>query len=207
MQQGSVEWLLARRGCLSASRIADAMAVLKTGKPSEKRQKLMLELLAERLTGTLTEHYVTASMQWGIDHEQEARAAFEAVSGTLVEQVGFILHPTINGFGASPDGVVDDNTLIEIKCPNTATHIQWLIDDVVPEQHKPQMLAQMSCCNKSACVFVSYDPRLPENIRLFIKVFRPTLVEMEEVEKAAIKFVAELEELETKLLERKEMTW
>ena len=172
LEQGSQEWLLARCGKVTASRVADIMAKTKSGY-SASRGNYMAELVCERLTGVPTDTFKSAAMEWGTAQEPHARAAYEAAGGVLVEEVGFVPHPSIPDTGASPDGLVKDNGLIEIKCPNTATHIETLLSGKVPDRYNTQMQWQMACTGRVWCDFVSYDPRMPENMRLFlVRVFR-----------------------------------
>jgi len=172
LEQGSQEWLLARCGKVTASRVADIIAKTKSGY-SASRGNYMAELVCERLTGVPTDTFKSAAMEWGTAQEPHARAAYEAAGGVLVEEVGFVPHPSIPDTGASPDGLVKDNGLIEIKCPNTATHIETLLSGKVPDRYNTQMQWQMACTGRVWCDFVSYDPRMPENMRLFlVRVFR-----------------------------------
>ena len=172
LEQGSQEWLLARCGKVTASRVADIMAKTKSGY-SASRGNYLAELVCERLTGVPTDTYKSAAMEWGTAQEPHARAAYEAAGGVLVEEVGFVPHPSISDAGASPDGLVKDNGLIEIKCPNTATHIDTLLSGKVPDRYNTQMQWQMACTGRVWCDYVSYDPRMPENMRLFLtRVFR-----------------------------------
>lgn len=165
---GTPEWYAARLGKVTASRIADATARIKNGWGAS-RANYMAELIAERLTGTPAESYTNAAMQWGIDHEAEARAAYEFYTDATVDPSGFIAHPTIPNAGASPDGEIGTDGLIEIKCPNTATHIDTLLSLSLPEKYVKQMQWQMACSSTQWCDFVSYDPRMPENMRLFVR--------------------------------------
>jgi hypothetical protein len=185
-------WMRDRTGSLTGSRMAAAMAFLKTGKEASERRKLKVEILAERLTGDIVPKYVTPMMQWGIDQEPYARAGFEAKTGLLISDIGFVSHPTIEHCGASPDGLVSDGSLIEIKCPQTATHLEYLMAGKVPEEYKPQMTLQSACTGKPVW-FCSYDPRLPEKQSLFIRKFEPTPEEVLAVEEAARVFLAEVE--------------
>ena len=172
LEQGSQEWLLARCGKVTASRVADIMAKTKSGY-SASRGNYMAELVCERLTGVPTDTFKSAAMEWGTAQEPHARAAYEAVGGVLVEEVGFVPHPSIPDAGASPDGLVGSVGLIEIKCPNTATHIETLLSGKVPDRYNTQMQWQMACTGRTWCDYVSYDPRMPENMRLFLaRVFR-----------------------------------
>lgn len=166
--QGSAEWLAARAGKVTASRIADVLAKIKTGEAAARRD-YRAQLVAEILTGRPQEDgFQNAEMIWGTEQEPLARSAYELSRGVLVDMVGFVLHPTIERAGASPDGVVDDG-LVEIKCPKTATHIQYLLADEVPAKYEPQMAWQMACTGAAWVDFVSFDPRLPEKSQLFVK--------------------------------------
>lgn len=166
--QDSPEWKTARLGCLTASRFADAIAKTKTGWGAS-RANYKAELVAERLTGNAAEGYMNAAMQWGVDHEADAKSAYEFRTDWGVLPGGFVLHPSMNYCGASPDGFVEDDGLIEVKCPNTATHIDTLLGQPVPGKYLTQMQWQMACTGRKWCDFVSYDPRLPEAMRLFVK--------------------------------------
>ena len=199
--QGSGAWLNQRVGCLTASRIADAMAMLKSGKPSESRNKLLIEILAERMTGDAAPHFVNDAMRWGIEQEPNAKSAYEAASGNLLDACGFVLHPTIEHFGASPDAFLDSDYVVEFKCPTSTTHIGWLLAGVMPEQHKPQVLAQLACTQRTRAVFVSFDPRMPANRQLFIKEWTPDPAEIAAVEGAARQFLAELDAMFAQLAE------
>lgn len=198
-EQGSSEWLRARIGCLTASRMGDAMAFLKGGKESEARRKLKIELLAERLTEMTNDGFVNAAMRWGIETEQEAKDRYEEITGALIQPCGFALHGEIDYFGASPDGLLNGDGLIEIKCPTSITHMQWLLDGVVPEQHKPQMMAQMIVTGRGWCDFMSYDPRFPAGKDYFIRRFEPSPGELNDVENGALIFLEELDRLADQL--------
>lgn len=192
--QRTAAWFSARTGKLTASRMADAMAYLKTGKPAQARVKLLQELVAERLTDAIVPHYVTADMTWGIEQEPYAKAEYTLRTDREVLPCFFFDHFEIDNFGASPDGLVADG-LLEVKCPRTATHIAWVVDGVVPEEHKPQMLAQMACTGRSWCDFVSFDPRIQGPRRLFVVRYMPTPEEIAKVEDEARKFLAEADAL------------
>ena len=167
MIQGSEEWIAARLGKVTASRVADVMAKTKSGYGAS-RANYMAELICERLTGTQADRFTNAAMQWGTDTEPQARAAYEFLHGAEVVETGFVLHPFIEGFGASPDGLVGSDGLIEIKCPNTATHIETLLSETVPAKYFTQMQAQMACTGRSWCDFVSFDPRLPADMQMWV---------------------------------------
>lgn len=167
MEQQTNEWFAARLGKVTASRVADIIAKTKSGY-STSRANYMAELICERLTGSRGDFYKNAAMEWGTATEPQARAAYEAVAGVLVEEVGFVPHSTITMAGASPDGLVGADGLVEIKCPITATHIDTLLGCTVPSKYNTQMQWQMACTGRQWCDFVSYDPRLPEHMQLFI---------------------------------------
>ena len=192
--QGTGAWFSARTGKLTASRMVAAMSFLKNGSESAARRDLKVEILAERVTDNIMQKYVTAEMQWGIDHEPMAKEAFEAKTGIKIIDVGFVDHPMIENFGASPDGLTSDGKCIEIKCPKTTTHLNYVLGGVVPEQHKPQMIVQAACTGRPV-YFVSFDPRLPENKQLFIRLFEPTDTEIRQVEELAKQFLFEVEEM------------
>lgn len=166
--QGSDEWKALRLGKVTASRVADVVARTKTGYGAS-RANYMAQLIAERLTNTVAEAYTNAAMIHGTECEPEARAAFEFYQGVTVKEVAFVPHPKIDQAGCSPDGLIGEDGLVEIKCPNTATHLETLLGQAVPAKYETQMQFQMSCTGRQWCDFVSYDPRMPENMRLFIK--------------------------------------
>lgn len=166
--QGSPEWLACRIGKITASRMADLMARTKTGWGAS-RANYAAELLCERLTGQAAERFTNAAMQWGTDQEPFARRAYAERHSVEVFEVGFIDHPELEMAGASPDGLVGNNGLVEIKAPNTATHLDTLLGGVVPEKYVLQMQFQMACTNRDWCDFVSFDPRLPEHLQLFVR--------------------------------------
>lgn len=164
MEQGSEEWFTARLGKVTASRVADVMAKTKTGYGAG-RKNYMMELLCQRLTGAREEGYVNAAMQRGTDLEPIARGRYEIVNNVLVMETGLIDHPQISGFAASPDGLVNDDGLLEIKCPNTAQHVEFLQNGNIDSKYQTQMTAQMLCAGRKWCDFVSFDDRLPENLQ------------------------------------------
>jgi putative phage-type endonuclease len=190
--QGSAEWLAERVGRVTASRIADVVAKTRTGYGAG-RSNYLAELIAERLTGQPAERYTNGAMQWGTEHEPEAREAYEFVTGNKVDQVGFIAHPTIPMSGASPDGLVGPDGLVEIKCPNTATHIENILSLSVPSKYVAQMTWQMACTDKAWCDFVSYDPRMPPDMRFFCKRVELDPKYAIELEGEVKKFLAELD--------------
>ena len=168
IEQGSPEWFAQRLGKVTASRVADVIAKTKTGY-STSRDNYMAQLVCERMTNTVAESYSNSAMQWGTETEPLARAAYEAYADVLVDEVAMITHPTIEAAGASPDGLVGDVGQLEIKCPNTATHIDTLLNNQVPTKYFTQMQWQMACTRRAWCDFVSFDPRLPNGLQLFVK--------------------------------------
>lgn len=197
--QGSGEWFKSRLGCLTASRMVDAMATLKKGGESEARRKLKLQLIAERLSGNATEFFVTAAMQRGTDCEPEAKAKFEEVKGLFIQDCGFALHDEIEWCGASPDGLVGTDALIEIKNPNSETHLAYKLAGVPPPQYVPQMLLQLAVTKRRLCYFMSYDNRLPDPHNTFIVEFEPTPEEIAAVENSAAAFLQEVEAMQRQL--------
>lgn len=187
-------WLDARCGKLTASRMAEAMSFKKDGKPSAERDKLMKELLAERLTGLSVRHFVSSAMEWGLLQEPEAKMAYEVATGNVLQDAGYYDHPSIDMCGATPDALIGRDGLAEFKAPTTVTHIGWMLDGKVPDCHIPQMALQLACTGRRWCEFVSYDPRVKiEAQRLFIRRYEPTSEEIAAVEAAAVKFLDELE--------------
>lgn len=201
MDQQSEEWFAARLGRVTASRVADVIARTKTG-PSASRANYMAELVAERLTGARSETFTNAAMAWGTDNEPEARLAYEFRTDVTVEQVGFIPHPSIEMSGASPDGIVATDGLVEFKCPNTATHIETLLTGTIPGKYETQMLWQMACTGRAWCDFASFDPRLPEEMRLFVKRFDRDDKRIAEMEEQVREFLFELDTTVRRLSER-----
>ncbi len=170
-EQGSQMWAELRCGIVTASRCADVIAMTKKGEEKAERRYYRSELICERLTGIpypQSAQYARA-VQWGKEHESDARATYELKMGVLVDVMGFVMHPTIDRFGCSPDFLVGDVGMGQIKCPDTATHIEWIRQGSVPLEHVPQMLAEMACCERDWCDFVSYDCRLPEPYQLFVR--------------------------------------
>jgi len=167
IEQRSEAWFQARLGKVTASAVADVLAKTKTG-VSASRGNYLIKLAIQRVTGQIEESYTNDAMQWGIDNEDQARVAYEIASGKFVDQVGFVDHEIIDGFGCSPDGLVDDDGLVEIKCPNSATHWEYFKTKEVPKKYFIQMQAQMSCTGRKWCDFVSFDPRMPERSQLLI---------------------------------------
>lgn len=200
MQQGTDAWHLARLGRVTASRIADVLATIKSGEAAA-RANYRAELVAERLTGKRQESYSNAAMQWGTETEPLARVWYESEVGVVVQETGFVGHPTIAMSGASPDGLVADSGLVEIKCPNTQTHIETMLAKRVPPRYTPQIHWQMACTGREWCDFVSFDPRLPEQTQIFIRrVERDEKYIKDTLEPEVIRFLEEVEKTVEQLL-------
>lgn len=190
IEQGSIEWKMLRAGNATASRIADIVAKTKSGY-STSRDNYMTELVIERF-GVISEGFINTAMQHGTDCEPFARATYEGLNSTMVTQIDYVPHPTIKRAGASPDGLVDDG-LLEIKCPNSTTHFNYLIANEVPEKYKPQMAWQMACTGAKWCDFVSFDNRVPDDLQYFEIRYHRDDVYIEHLEQEVTKFLAEVE--------------
>ena len=191
-QRENPAWWAARLGKVTASRVADVVAKTKSGY-SASRQNYLADLIVERLTGQKASNFSNAAMDWGVEQEPHARAAYSARTGELVEEAGFIDHPTIAMSGASPDNFVGEGC-VEYKCPNTATHLEYLLAGKPPEKYVTQMQWQMACTGKTFCEFVSYDPRLPEHLQMLIVRITRDDKRIAELEAEVRKFLAELDD-------------
>ena len=200
MEQRSPEWFAARLGKATASSIADIVAKTKSGY-STSRANYAAQLVAERLTGVAAERYSNAAMQHGTETEPQARAAYTFLTDRDVVEVGFIDHPRIPMTGASPDGLVGIDGLIEIKCPYTATHIDTLLSQKVPDKYIIQMSWQMACTGRMWCDYVSFDPRLPADLQLFVKRVQRDDAHIAMLEAEVSAFLAEVETTISKLQE------
>lgn len=200
IEQGSPLWLKIRCGRITSSRIADVIAKPKTKRTEELacKRDYRSDLLCERLTNYAADHYVSPPMQWGIDHESAAREAYE-VAFDIVEEVGFVYHPAFDFAGASPDGLVGDDGAIEIKCPTTSVHLMYRANDVIPDAYIPQMMWVMACTEARWCDFISFDPRLPLNLRFFVKRLERDEAFIRHMEFEVIKFDAEINETISRL--------
>jgi len=203
IEQGSPEWFAQRLGKVTASRVADVIAKTKTGY-STSRDNYMAQLVCERMTNTVAESFTNSAMQWGTETEPLARAAYEAHADVLVDEVAMITHPTIEAAGASPDGLVGDDGQLEIKCPNTATHIDTLLTQTVPGKYITQMQWQMACTGRKWCDFVSFDPRMSDGLQLFVKRVDRDDAFIANLEKEVVQFLTELDSKIKKLNELKE---
>lgn len=201
MEQGTQEWLEARLGKVTASRVSDVIAKTRSGWGAS-RKNYMSQLLCERLTGQPQDSYSNAAMQWGTETEPQARDAYQFFMDHPVEQVGFVDHPSIPMSGASPDGLVLDTGLVEIKCPNTATHLDTLLNGTLPEKYVTQMLWQLACTGREWCDFVSFDPRLPPEHSFFCERIERDDKRIQELEEMVSDFLVELDAMQEQLNER-----
>lgn len=201
--QGSPEWFEQRLGKATASRIADIVAKTKTGY-STSRENYCVELALERITGRRQEFYSNDAMKWGTETEPLARAAYEARTGAIVDEVAMIDHPVIAMSGASPDGCIDGDGLIEIKCPNSATHLKTMLSGKPDSKYITQMIWQMACTGRKWCDFVSFDPRFPEHLQLFVKRIERDDVEVSKMEQEVISFLDDVDNMVKQLNNMKE---
>lgn len=169
MEQRTEEWFDARCGKLTGSRFSDVMNVLKGGAPGANRRNLVTLLAVERLTRKTVDTFQNDAMRRGTELEPEARAAFEAYTGELVEVVGFIQHPVIEYVGVSPDGLLGNDGMVEFKCPaSMSKHLDSLVSDDHAKEYRWQLQGQMWVAHRKWIKAVSYDPRFPEHLRLAI---------------------------------------
>ena len=188
--QRSEGWHADRCGKVTASRIKDVDAKPIKGKA---HNALTLTILTERLTGVQEETKTNSLMQWGIDQEPYAIAAYENETGNFVVGTGLIDHPAIKMSGASPDGLVDKLGQLEVKCPISQTHLNTILTQEVPAEYVPQITWQLACTRREWCDFVSYDPRLPEHLQLvIIRVFTKDL-DIAGIEQSVINFNRKLD--------------
>jgi len=198
IEQGTEQWFDLRAGMVTGSRVADVMATIKSGEAAVRRN-YRAELITQILTGVTPEKYVSQEMLWGTENEPFARAAYELQNDIVVEKAGFAVHPHMERFGASPDGLIGTTGLLEIKCPNTSTHIDYLLRGKVPAEYEPQMLAEMACAEREWCDFVSFDPRLPSDLQLFVRRFERDDKRIEEIEKMVEIFLSEMDDVLSRL--------
>lgn len=198
IEQGSPQWFAIRCGKVTASRVADVIATTKSGY-SASRANYEAQLICEILTGKPAESFTNAAMQWGTETEPLARAQYELKTGNMVNQIGFVVHPIIEQAGASPDGLIGEDGCIEIKCPNTSTHLDTLLSQKVPSKYITQMTWQMVCTGRKWCDFVSYDPRLPENLQLYIERIELDEDYAKKLQNEVVMFLVEVNEKVEKL--------
>jgi len=195
-QQGTPEWLAARAGKVTASMLSNVLMDPKTAGYRDYQAQIVAEILTGKAQGS---DFTNAAMQFGTETEPLARSAYEAHTGVLVDEVGMVTHTRINRSGASPDGLVGDFGLVEIKCPKVVTHIGYLVAGVVPTSYKNQMSWQMACTGRVWCDFVSFRPDLPENLQLFVMQYKRDEAKITELETAVIAFLAGVDQMIEKL--------
>jgi putative phage-type endonuclease len=193
IDQRTPEWFAARLGKVTASKIADVMASGRAGAPSVTRANYLAQLLCERLTGRPTEGFTSDAMQHGTDNEPIAINAYEMAQDVIVSPIGFVDHPSIAMSGASPDGLVGEDGLIEVKCPNSATHLATLKNGSIDGRYVKQMQWQMACTGRAWCDFVSFDPRMPDHMQLHIQHVRRDDEMIAQIETAVCEFLVELD--------------
>lgn len=194
--QSNPGWLNARIGHLTGSRMGDAMNVQKNGKPGAARDRLLKDIVAERLTNVATHHFVTPAMAWGIGFEPQAISEYEALTGNIVyPPAAFVTHPDIEYFGASSDGLIGDDAVLEVKCPTTQTFISWMQGAEAPRDHWPQMTAQLLCTGRSVVHFFAYDPRMPPGKRHILRHFTPSQEYRDRVRLEAVRFLTDVERM------------
>lgn len=199
MEQRTEEWYSERLGKVTASKVHDVVNRLKSGGYSAARDKYMMELLCERLSGKSPEFFTSKAMQRGIDLEPVAKMAYWMKTGKEVSDVGFVPHPRLKNVGASPDGMVLTTGLIEIKCPETHTHVRFLMNQEIDPQYLSQMHLQMGCTGRQWCDFVSFDDRLPEPLQLGIKRVKRDPEILKKMYAEIRKFLSELEHIERQM--------
>jgi putative phage-type endonuclease len=204
MLQRTEEWYAARLGKVGASRIGDLMAQTRSGYGAS-RGNLMAELIVERLTGTAYNGYTNAAMQWGIDHESEAKEAYAFLTDAVLNDVGFLDHPTIAMAGASPDALVGASGLVEVKCPNSATHIETLLTGTIDVKYRLQMQFQMATTGRAWCDFCSYDPRMPPSMQFWLKRVERDDRQIADIEREVRAFLDELDDKVARLRQRYEI--
>ena len=192
IEQNTPEWHQARCGSLGASAVHEALAKTKTGWGAG-RANAKARIVLERLTGTPQESFTNAAMQWGHDQEDNAANAYAFLTDSSVEVCGIYKHPSIEGTHASPDRLVGEDGLVEIKCPNSATHLDTLLSKKVPAKYITQMQWQMAVTGRKWCDFVSYDPRFPEQHQVFVQRIERDDERIAELEKDVAEFLAEVE--------------
>lgn len=196
--QGSIGWLAARAGKATGSRAKDILAKIKSGEAAARRN-YRVQLVTERLTGSPQESgFVNDAMKWGTEQEPNARRAYEAHTGYIVTEAGFIYLEDVMT-GCSVDGLIGGDGMAEYKCPNSSTHIEWLLAGVLPSEHKPQILHNLWVTGREWCDFASFDPRLPENLQLFVVRYERIEDEIKAHEAEILQFLDEVDALENRL--------
>lgn len=202
-EQGTHEWFQARAGKITASEVCDAISFLKRaskngtkGDSSEARENYKVAIVSEILSGECDlDGYISKCMKEGTENEPFARAAYEVRYDVSVEKVGFVIHPTIERSGASPDGLVGGDGGIEIKCPKTKTHLRYLSAGILPPEYEAQVMWNLACTGLDWWDFVSFDDRLPSRYKLFVKRVQRDEARIKEIEDGVRQFLAEVDEM------------
>ena len=191
IEQGSPEWFEIRLGKVTASRISDLMAKTKSGWGAS-RKNYEAQLIAERLTGQVEETFKSPAMERGNELEAEAVSAYEFFRNVECNEIGFVLHPKISEAGASPDRLIGESGLLEVKCPNTATHLDTLLGGSIKGNYIKQMQWQMACTGRKWCDFASYDPRMPEHLQLYVQRVHSDPELISSIESHVVDFLADV---------------
>lgn len=204
MEQGTAEWLAARCGKATASEFAAVMAKIKTGEAATRRD-YRIKLVTERLTGEPASTFNgNKATEWGKLNEADARSAYEAHSGNIVVEVGFVEHPTVPMCGSSPDGLIDEDGGCEIKCPfSSIVHVETLLNGKMPPEHKAQVQGNLWVTGRRWWDFVSFDPRMPEHLRLFVQRIERDEEYIKALDEEVRKFNNEVAELTATLMQRR----
>ncbi|WP_375667890.1 MULTISPECIES: lambda exonuclease family protein [unclassified Bartonella] len=196
MEQRTAEWFQARLGKVTASNIYSVLSKTTKGLPTSKYEDYKIKLMTERLTGETSPYYETEDMRWGIEHEDDALREYGFIYDADITKCGFIQHPTIEMAGASPDGLIGEDGLIEVKCPRSVTHMRFCIGDEIKPEYHAQMQFQMACTGRKWCDFVSYDPRFTGeffHLRMKVKRILRDDQQIEQINQAVETFLAEIQ--------------
>lgn len=199
--QSSPEWVVCRIGRITGSRVPDALKTIKSGAFAASRIDYAYDLALERLTGE-PQGPDLSNVSWvqdGKAWEADARALYEFRYNVTVEQIGFATHDELPMFGASPDGLIGDDGVLEIKAPKAKTHLQYLLGKVPPADYLGQMDAEIVCTGRKWCDFVSYNPKFPPHLQFFCVRYTPEQEKLRELEKAVVVFDGEVEAILEKL--------
>ncbi|CAK01377.1 lambda exonuclease family protein [Bartonella tribocorum] len=197
MKQRTEEWFQARLGKVTASNVYNVLSKTARGTPTSKYENYKIQLMTERLAEKVNQFYTTPAMQWGIEHEEDALREYEFIYDTIVTRCGFIEHPTIKMAGASPDGFIGDDGLVEVKCPQKNTHLRFFIDDNIKPEYSAQMQFQMACTGRKWCDFISYNPHFVGkslHLRMKIKRIHRDEEQIEQINQAIEVFLEEIEQ-------------
>lgn len=202
LKQGSGAWLFARTGHITASRFKDVVDLTKAGKPTAKREAYLWEVVIERVTGQPSDHYSNAAMEWGTEQEAHSRMAYEAATGHMVEESGFLHHSTVPMVGGSCDGLIGDDGGWESKSPfNSAVHLKTILNGM-PEEHMAQVQGCMWITGRQWWDFASYDPRMPAELCLYVERIERNDEYILGLEAEVIKFSAEANEIVKRLTDK-----